>query len=272
MRPGSRAFKTCSLTTTPHLHHHTRPFPLKREDPAASRKPGLLVCRKEGLSHAGASEVPGSSARNRPDFQPSAMFHGEPGRSFSTASVRERAYKKLTCGRDASNSGRVVPELIEIAPVPPVPSHDLPTYGVPDALRMNLQPGMRVRVPLGRQTRTGVVAGFTQSPPPGPLRSILEVLDRDPFLPAELLELCRWTSRYYLASLADVIGTIVPSNPPGAARERVLRLVRRLDASEESTLARRCPARARAYHALATAPGDGLTLAEARACGVAPAA
>jgi hypothetical protein len=36
-------------------------------------------------------------------------------------------------------------------------------------------------------------------------------------LPPDLLELCRWTSRYYLASLADVIATIVPRRIPEAA-------------------------------------------------------
>ena len=146
--------------------------------------------------------------------------------------------------------------LVEIAPVPPVPLHDLLTYRVPEALRETLQPGMRVRVPLGRQTRTGVVAGFAASPPPGELRSILDVLDADPFLPSDLLELCRWTARYYLASLAEVIATIVPVSVPAPASERVVRLVRRLDAAEESALGRRTPARARVYRALLAAGGE----------------
>jgi len=55
--------------------------------------------------------------------------------------------------------------LVEIAPIPPVPLHDLLTYGVPDALH-DLAPGMRVRIPLGRQARVGVVAGFAVTPPP----------------------------------------------------------------------------------------------------------
>src|SRR5206468_988047 len=89
-----------------------------------------------------------------------------------------------------------------------------------------------------------------------------------PFLPADLLELCRWTARYYLASLAEVIATIVPASVPRPAEERALRLVRRLSADEQAALARRAPARARAYHALAAAPGAELTVAAARAAGV----
>src|SRR5207249_1211928 len=122
--------------------------------------------------------------------------------------------------------------LVAIAPLPPVPRHDLLTYRVPEPLRERVRPGVRVRVPLGRQTRTGVVAAFAGALPPGELRSIVDVLDVDPFLPADLLELCRWTARYYLASLAEVIATIVPASVPRPAEERALRLVRRLAGEE----------------------------------------
>src|SRR5581483_6622066 len=127
-----------------------------------------------------------------------------------------------------------------------------------------IEPGMRVRVPLGRQVRTGVVAGFAEAPPPGELRSILDVLDTDPFLPPDLLELCRWTARYYLTTLAEVIGAIVPAAVPVPARERVVALARRLDPDAEAALARRAPARAAAYRALAARPDGVLTIAGAR--------
>src|SRR5947208_3023094 len=157
--------------------------------------------------------------------------------------------------------------LVAIAPLPPVPRHDLLTYRIPEPLRERVRPGVRVRVPLGRQTRTGVVAAFADTLPPGELRSIVDVLDADPFLPADLLELCRWTARYYLASLAEVIATIVPASVPRPSEERALRLARRLSAEEETALARRAPARARAYHVLAAAPDTQLTSPAARARG-----
>jgi primosomal protein N' (replication factor Y) len=149
-----------------------------------------------------------------------------------------------------------MPGLVEVAPVPPVPLRDLLTYQVPDALEGSVEPGMRVRVPLGRQVRTGVVAGFSERVPPGRLRSLLEVLDSDPFLPADLLELCRWTAKYYLASLSEVIGAIVPTKVPAPAEERLVRLVRTLDPEEETALIRRAPARARAYRALCEGGGE----------------
>src|SRR5437899_1393138 len=143
-------------------------------------------------------------------------------------------------------------ELVDVAPIPPVPLHDLLTYSVPDTLHTRVRPGTRVRMPLGRQTRTGVVTGFTATRPSGALRAILDVLDGpEPFLPAELLELCRWAARYYLTSLAEVIATIVPTSVPAPTRERAIRLVHRPAPDELAGIARRAPARARAYDALA---------------------
>src|SRR5215470_9428430 len=67
--------------------------------------------------------------------------------------------------------------LVEIAPLPAVPLRDLFTYRVPGALRDRVRPGMRVRIPLGRQTRMGVVAGFTESVPGSELRSVIHCLE-----------------------------------------------------------------------------------------------
>src|SRR5512143_659806 len=159
--------------------------------------------------------------------------------------------------------------LVEIAPLPPVPRHDLFTYRVPVTLQDRIQVGMRVRVPLGRQTRTGVVAGFAETTPlSGEVKAVLDLLDTTPFVPADLLELCRWTARYYLASLADVIGTIVPGRVPDEGHEIAFRLTRRLEAAEVETLARRARARAAAYRILADAPDGAMLVRDAQAAGV----
>src|SRR5579885_2446106 len=99
-----------------------------------------------------------------------------------------------------------MPGMVEIAPLPPVPLHDLFTYRVPD--------------------------GFAETAPPGELRAVLDVLEPTPFVPADLLELCRWTARYYLVSLAEVIATVVPTRLPAPHAERALRLVRTLEPEE----------------------------------------
>jgi primosomal protein N' (replication factor Y) len=164
-----------------------------------------------------------------------------------------------------------MPGLVEVAPLPPVPLHDLLTYEVPPALRDGVQPGVRVRIPLGRQVRTGVVTSFVAEPPVRDTRPILEVLDEDPFLTPELLELARWAARYYLTPLADVLSVVVPTHLPAAPHERVARLTRRLDADELATFERRAPAQARAYHALVASGGE-LATADAPSAGVRPAA
>jgi len=164
-----------------------------------------------------------------------------------------------------------MPGLVEVAPLPPVPLHDLLTYEVPLALRDGVQPGVRVRIPLGRQVRTGVVTAFAAEPPVYDTRPILEVLDADPFLTPEMLDLARWAARYYLTPLADVLAVVVPTHLPAAPHERVARLGRRLDAAELAALERRAPAQARAYHALVAAGGE-LATADAPSAGVRPAA
>lgn len=164
-----------------------------------------------------------------------------------------------------------MPGLVEVAPLPPVPLHDLLTYEVPHALSDGVQPGVRVRIPLGRQVRTGVVTSFAETPPVHPTRAILEVLDTEPFVTEELLGLARWAARYYLAPLADVLAAVVPAHVPNTPQERVARLLRPLDATELSALERRAPAQARAYHAL-DAAGGTLSTAEAARAGVRPAA
>jgi primosomal protein N' (replication factor Y) len=155
--------------------------------------------------------------------------------------------------------------LVEIAPIPAVPAHDLFTYRVPEAMRTAVCVGARVRIPLGRHTRTGVVMGYTDTEPPGTVRPLLEVLEAEPSLPEELLELCRWAARYYLVSQADVIGTVVPARMPALPTERWIRLTP--GASVADPPGRPAPARAHALRVLGEA-GGWLSASAARDLGV----
>src|SRR5690348_9048483 len=198
--------------------------PQKREDPVASSRTGSPRVQKGG---AARRKCKSNATGSRAGSLPSAARRASPAArrcSFSVWRVEFMTHSDAMHG------------LVAIAPLPPVPSHDLLTYRVPEPLRDRVQPGVRVRVPLGRQTRTGVVAAFAEAEPPGELRSVVEVLDAQPFLTAELLELCRWAARYYLAPLAEVIATIVPATLPRPAEERALRLTRRLSTEEEAAL------------------------------------
>lgn len=70
---------------------------------------------------------------------------------------------------------------------------------------------MRVLVPLGKRRATGVVADFlAKTPPLKEIKEIQAVLDDRPVLDRSLLKLIDWASRYYLASMGEVLATILP--------------------------------------------------------------
>jgi primosomal protein N' (replication factor Y) (superfamily II helicase) len=106
--------------------------------------------------------------------------------------------------------------LMLIAVAVPVPFLDLLTYNVPAELP--LPPvGARVRVPIGSRVVTGVVAAHDATIDAATVaKDVAEVLDREPFLPAAVIELCRWVADYYVAGIGDAIAVAMP---PGA-RER----------------------------------------------------
>ena len=100
----------------------------------------------------------------------------------------------------------------------PVPALDLLTYMVPDAFATP-PAGARVVVPLGRRTLTGVVIGEAE-PPPGDfeLRDLIDVLDTEPYLPRDVIELADWVGDYYLAGPG---ATLSMAMPPHALTHRV---------------------------------------------------
>lgn len=99
-----------------------------------------------------------------------------------------------------------------------IPSHlkEPLTYRVPSELLDQLRPGMRVLVPLGRRKVTGVAIGLLNETELTDVRNILAIQDEKPTLDGELIRLCEWISRYYLASLGEVFETILP---PSLRRE-----------------------------------------------------
>ncbi len=116
------------------------------------------------------------------------------------------------------------PAFAEVALLRALPGRDSLTYAVPDALRPALRLGMRVVAPLGGRRETGIVVGLSATAPPGVanIRALEDVLDADAIVSAEVFELCRWSARYYLAGLADVLAVALP----GGLRARTARVVR----------------------------------------------
>jgi len=98
----------------------------------------------------------------------------------------------------------------------PKPLRDALTYKVPEPLYDQIAVGMRVLIPLGRRKVTGVVLELMQETPITGTREILAALDERPILDRKLLELSQWIAQYYLVSLGDVFGALLP---PSLRRE-----------------------------------------------------
>ncbi len=88
------------------------------------------------------------------------------------------------------------------------------TYRVPEALRNDLEIGMPVMVPFGRQpAMTGYVVGFSEKAGDGfKVREISDVLDDAPLFSLDYLNFLDWVARYYAAPLHQVLGCALPAN------------------------------------------------------------
>lgn len=76
-----------------------------------------------------------------------------------------------------------------------------------------LQPGIRVRVPFGRQTLIGILLAVRSHTDrdPSKLRHADEILDSKPLLPSHILQLCLWCADYYQHPLGEVLQVALPN-------------------------------------------------------------
>jgi primosomal protein N' (replication factor Y) len=161
------------------------------------------------------------------------------------------------------------PRLISVAV--PVPFLEALTYNVPE--HVVLPPvGARVRVPVGTRTVTGCV--IAHEPPADPateLKDVVEILDTEPFLTPDVVELCRWVADYYVAGVGDAIGAAMPPGSRVRASSFKRHRVAALTAHGSSWSLDVAPAltarQAAALQALAAAPA-GLPLRDLRDRGV----
>jgi primosomal protein N' (replication factor Y) len=99
----------------------------------------------------------------------------------------------------------------------PVPLDRVFTYRVGDT-----EPaiGARVLVPFRNEKLAGVVVRVHDEPPPVEAKPMLAVLDEEPVLSPELMELGRWIAQYYLAPVGEVLRSMLPLT--GEVRRQVL--------------------------------------------------
>ncbi len=95
----------------------------------------------------------------------------------------------------------------------PVSLKQVFTYGIPEALKGLVRPGMRCSVSFGRRQAVGLVTAVSSQAPAyaKSIKPIDSLLDTEPSLTPDLLELGRWISDYYYCSLGEALFTILPA-------------------------------------------------------------
>lgn len=127
----------------------------------------------------------------------------------STDGVDQRS---AVAGSRATVEASAVAPLVQVAV--PSPLHRLFDYRwlADSETGHPIVPGQRVTVPFGRRSVVGiVVARIEQSDvPPQKLRRISALHEAEPLLPADLVKLLLWSSRYYHHAVGDVLSSALP--------------------------------------------------------------
>ncbi|MEW6073339.1 MAG: primosomal protein N' [Planctomycetota bacterium] len=136
------------------------------------------------------------------------------------------------------------------------------TYAVSGALAPRAVPGARVAVPLGRAREVGVVVAVTAASdvPPRKLRPILDVLDPEPIVGPDLLDLTRWIATRYACSWGEALAAVLPAplkREAGVRHVLVLRVAAGVGEGELAALEERSPKQHRILRTLLEMGGEG---------------
>ncbi|HKB17037.1 MAG TPA: DEAD/DEAH box helicase family protein, partial [Planctomycetota bacterium] len=104
------------------------------------------------------------------------------------------------------------------------------TYAVPPPLRSAIAPGARVVVPFATRREVGVCVRVLGEPGMDPrrIRPLERLLDEEPILPADLLELARWIADETVCSWGEAIAALLPAS---LKRESARRTIVQVEAS-----------------------------------------
>ncbi|SFJ46706.1 replication restart helicase PriA [Planctomicrobium piriforme] len=148
------------------------------------------------------------------------------------------------------------------------------SYLVPDDLREIIAPGQRVRVPFGRgdQLTLGYCVGVTTTVPTHrKLKTLHEILDREPLLSGAMLDLTKWIGERYLSSWGQVLDSVIPA---GVKKQAGTRQIVTFELPPDLDLAQlKIPAKQRAVLEVLQQSSAPLTvdvLAERAGCGSSP--
>lgn len=135
-------------------------------------------------------------------------------------------------------------------------------YLVPESLAAQVEPGRRVRIPLGRSNRETLaycVAVRHGELPQGPLKSVAAVEDEQPLLSPRMIELTKWMAERWMARWGEVLEAVLPA---GVRLRNRVRLAPLLVATGAPPPRKPTPAQAKVL-AAAAEPQTAEQLAEA---------
>ncbi len=95
----------------------------------------------------------------------------------------------------------------------PLPLHNTYTYLIPVEWESRVVPGIRVLVGFGRKkSYSALVTAVHSNAPSGfEIKQIEQLIDEEPLLSPDNLELWKWISHYYLSPMGDVMRAALPS-------------------------------------------------------------
>lgn len=140
----------------------------------------------------------------------------------------------------------------------PVPLFKTFTYSVPEEHRELSLRGMRVTVPFGKRTVTGVVVDEAEETELEKVRPIADLLDREPLFTPEMLRFAQWLSSYYVSPLGETLRAMLPQGMTPESTQRVA-LAHSDVIGYIADLRRTAPRQAAILRALADHP-NGLTI------------
>lgn len=108
-----------------------------------------------------------------------------------------------------------------IVDVPAAPTDQPYDYAVPEELQSEIFVGSRVEIPFGRQKRMGYVIDLKEKTSVKRLRHISTVMDFEPPLTPELIELGAWMAEEYLCHRVTALQAMLPAALKGKYRKLI---------------------------------------------------
>ena len=108
------------------------------------------------------------------------------------------------------------------------------TYAVPEALRGHIRTGQRVEVPFGKGNKSliGWVVRGVETTDLAEVKSVALIVDPEPLLTEDLMDLALWMCRYYVTPIGQVFEAILPAAVKQNAGFKTVQLVVRTEKPE----------------------------------------